>query len=31
LWVGPHLFTRVADVDRFADVMVEIARTGVLA
>jgi len=31
LWVGPHLFTRLADVDRFANVMVEIARTGVLA
>lgn len=31
LWVAPHLFTRAADVDRFADVMTEIARTGTLA
>jgi hypothetical protein len=31
LWVAPHLFTRVADIDRFAEVMVRIARTGTLA
>jgi selenocysteine lyase/cysteine desulfurase len=30
LWVAPHLFTRLADIDRFADVMIEIARTGEL-
>jgi selenocysteine lyase/cysteine desulfurase len=31
LWVAPHLFTRVADIDRFAEVLARIARTGTLA